>query len=179
MNKYWPDAQIYVFEPEPSMFNQLEKTVEGNSKIKAYQLALSDKAGILEFHKSSGGSDASSSLLKPKEHLSAHPTVYFDDVIKVNVANLDNWCKESNIATIDFMWLDMQGNEINVLKSCPTILSKTCAVYTEVSLIETYEGVVLYPEFKQFMEKNGFKVFIEYLPWKDMGNVLFIRQELI
>ena len=71
------------------------------------------------------------------------------------------------------MWLDMQGLEPIVIKNYPNIVSKTKFIYSEVSLIETYENVVLYENFKSYMESINFKVVFEDLPWKDMGNVLF------
>jgi hypothetical protein len=49
-------------------------------------------------------------------------------------------------------------------------------IYTEVSLVETYEGVALYPELKAFLIEQGFVVKQEQLPWPDMGNVLFVRE---
>ena len=52
-------------------------------------------------------------------------------------------------------------------------LKKTRYLYTEVSLEELYEGTVLYPEYKKFLESNGFEVVFEDLPWTDGGNVLF------
>ena len=41
-----------------------------------------------------------------------------------------------------------------------------------MSLIETYDNVILYPEYKKFLSENGFEIIEEELPWKDMGNVL-------
>ncbi|MBK6526927.1 MAG: FkbM family methyltransferase [Crocinitomicaceae bacterium] len=179
INSYWPQASLYVFEPEPELYAALEKKTKGIANIYPFQFALSDKEGFVEFHRSSGKSDGSSSLLKPKEHLVAHPEVYFEESFKVKAVNLDAWTLEKGIDKIDFMWLDMQGHELSVLKGSPSILAKTTVIYSEVSLIETYEGVELYPEFRSFMKSIGFEVFIEYLTWKDMGNVLFIRKEFI
>lgn len=176
IREHWPEADIFVFEPEPVLYAQLVKTTSIFPKIHQHQLALSDRSGKVIFHKSSGRSDASSSLLKPKDHLEAHPDVYFDEELEVSAVNLDEWSNQNDVKKIDFMWLDMQGHELNMLKGCPQILSSAKAIYSEVSLIETYEGVALYPEFRQFMEDNGFEVFIEYLTWKDMGNVLFLKK---
>lgn len=179
MRGLWPDADIHVFEPEPELYTQLKTAASPFPKIHTYQLALSNQSGNVTFHKSSGRSDASGSLLKPKDHLLAHPDVFFDEQFEVTAIKLDEWAAQNNVKAIDFMWLDMQGHELNMLKGSPGILAKTTAVYTEVSLIETYEGVSLYPEYRKFMEQNGFEVFIEYLTWKDMGNVLFLRKEYV
>lgn len=178
IHSLWPKAKLFVFEPEPKLFSQLVENTKDLPNTYTLQLALSEFAGTLSFYISSGKSDASSSLLRPKDHLTAHPDVVFEENTLVETVNMDEWAEKSGVNKIDFMWLDMQGNEYSALKRAPNIISKTKAIYSEVSLIETYEGVILYPEFKKFMQSNGFEVFIEYLTWKDMGNVLFIRREL-
>jgi 2-O-methyltransferase len=179
ISETWPGATVHVFEPEPSLFEQLAKNTAALKNVNIYPVALSDKPGNVVFHISSGKSDGSSSILKPKEHLTAHPDVFFNEEITVTAENLDSWMTENNIVKIDFMWLDMQGFEMQMLKGAPEALKKVSAIYTEVSLIETYEGVPLYPEFRAFLAGHGFVVYQEYLTWKDMGNVLFIRKDLI
>jgi hypothetical protein len=59
-----------------------------------------------------------------------------------------------------------------VLLSAPTVLRSALYIYTEVSLIETYKGVMLWPEFRRRLEDYGYKVVAEDLQWSDMGNVL-------
>src|SRR3990172_7191040 len=54
INQTWPNATIHVFEPEPSLYEQLSKNTAAVEKIKIYSLALSDKTGTVVFHKSSG-----------------------------------------------------------------------------------------------------------------------------
>ena len=76
------------------------------------------------------------------------------------------------------MWLDIQGSEPVVLAASPKTLTNTRYLYSEVSLIETYDGVMMYPEFKVFLEKNDFEMVFEDLPWKDMGNVLYRNKKL-
>ena len=95
-----------------------------------------------------------------------------DAVIPLLTEKID---KEA-IDHVDFLWLDMQGHELAVLKASPRMLNSARAIHTEVSLKETYRGVPLYPEFRHWMENKGFKVVREALPWPDMGNVLFVNR---
>lgn len=76
------------------------------------------------------------------------------------------------------MWLDIQGSEPNVLAASPKTMGITKYLYSEVSLIETYDGVIMYPDFKVFLENNNFEMVFEDLPWKDMGNVLYRNKNL-
>ena len=167
---------VHAFEPVKEIFERLKKNAAPYANIKCYSLALGNVNGIQSFYVSEGGSDASSSLLKPQEHLIDHPDVSFDRQIQVATKKLDQWAKDENIGAVDLLWLDMQGFELEMLKASPQILSTVKAIHTEVSVKKTYDGVPLYSEFKEWLEAQGFKMVIEAIPpgW-DMGNALFVR----
>lgn len=172
----WKDAKIYAFEPVPTVYSQLVENTSAYGNIKTIPLALSDSNGVTKMFVSSGRSDASSSLLAPKQHLEVHPDVQFNETISVETTTLDDFCIKNNISHIDFMWLDMQGYELPMLMASKKMISNITLIYSEVSLIETYEGVSTYQKYKEWMEESGFKVYKEYFPWKDMGNVLFVKK---
>jgi FkbM family methyltransferase len=171
----WPKSKIHSFEPIQELFETAQLKLRGKDMVTFYPFALSDKTGLATIHKSSGLSEGSSSILSPARHLEMHPDVKFETTLEVQTYTIDDWAMRYGIDHIDFMWLDMQGAEFKVLKSSPKIFSTVKVLFTEVSLIETYEGVLLYPEFKKWLEKQGFFVIMEDLPYKDMGNVLFVR----
>ncbi|MFA6962996.1 MAG: FkbM family methyltransferase [Opitutaceae bacterium] len=172
----WPYGTIHAFEPVPELFSQLERKTLGMPNVRLSKLALSDRSGPQVLHLSGGASDGSSSLLAPDHHLEVHPDVLFDQRIEVNAVTLDEWWeREAASSRVDFLWLDMQGIEPAVLRAAPKILSQVRLVHTEVSLIPVYKNSVLYPEFRGWMEEQGFVVAKEMLPFPDMGNVLFIR----
>lgn len=176
MAKQWPHATIYGFEPVPAIFDVLKNNVASCPNVHVVQKALSSKNEVVQMHISSGRSNGSSSLLEPKDHLNFHPDINFNSSIAVETVTVDDFCTAQGIDKIDFMWLDMQGNEWPVLNACEKALAHVKVVFTEVSLIETYKGVMLYPAFKRWMESKGFKAVQEYLKWKDMGNVVFIKE---
>ena len=96
----------------------------------------------------------------------------------VDTFTIDDWAQKYQVDKIDFAWLDLQGAEFKVLNGSPRIFSTINVLFTEVSLIETYSGVMLYPAFREWLESHKFQVVLEDLPYKDMGNVLFVRQNL-
>jgi hypothetical protein len=73
------------------------------------------------------------------------------------------------------MWLDMQGYELNALKSSDNILGTTKAIFTEVALKELYNGAPLYEELKSWLESKDFVLKIEKLSYEDYGDALFVR----
>jgi FkbM family methyltransferase len=180
----WPDGVVHAFEPVPSLYAQLAEATRGLSNVHAHSLALGEADGTTRIHVSGGAveagrSDASSSILPPKEHLRLHPQIRFNEELTVETLTLDTWRKRAGIDRIDFLWLDLQGYEPQVLAAAPETLAGVSAIHTEVSLLEMYEGGWLYPRLREWLEARGFVVAAERLPYPDMGNVLFVRRGLI
>jgi len=175
LSKQFPNGQIHAFEPIPAVFEKLKNRVGNCKNVHIYPHALGPTNHTAKMYVSSGRSYGSSSLLKPKEHLTIHKDVHFKEEIEVPVLTIDDWAAKHNIDRVDFMWLDMQGAEYATLKASSKILNSLKVLYTEVSLMEMYEGVPLYEEYKTWLESLGFKAAIEEIPWKDMGNVLFVK----
>ena len=175
LSKTWPKGFIHAFEPVPELYTQLLKATRKRQNVTCYPLALSDNSGKSRIFISGGISDGSSSLLKPQEHITIFPDVTFDEFIDVETITLDEWAQKNSIRKIDLLWLDLQGMELNVLKSGTEVLKNVKVLYTEVSLVETYKNAPLYPEFRQWLEEKGFKAQREEITGL-MGNVLFVRQ---
>lgn len=171
--KMWPKGTIHAFEPVPEIFKKLVKNTCNCNNVLCYQLALGNVKGSDEMYISTGASDGSSSLLPPKKHLEMFPIVYFDEKIQVSIVTLDDWARENNIKTIDFLWLDLQGMELKVLQSGCSILKTVKAIYSEVSSIEGYEHQNLYSELRNWLEKEGFHVEREAVE-NGEGNVFFL-----
>jgi FkbM family methyltransferase len=176
MSRLFTKAEIHAFEPAPAIFKLLLHNVRKYKNIKTYKLALSDKTGEAEFNISSGSSDGSSSLLKPESVLIDHPDISFDEKIIVRTITLDEWASNNNILKVDFLWLDLQGFELDVLKASVKIFPLVKTVHLEVSSKTTYRNAAQYPEVKEWMVSVGFRIEVEAIPngW-DMGNVLFVR----
>ena len=172
--KSFPNGKIYGFEPIPELFQQALNRNKNYLNVNLEQLALGERSEDVQFFVSDrfGQKWGSSSILKPKKHIDVHTEITFNSESTLKVVNLDEWCLDRGICSVDLMWLDMQGAEPIVIKNSLNIVSKTKFIYSEVSLIETYENVVLYEDFKSYMESVNFKVVFEDLPWEDMGNVL-------
>ena len=175
MSALWPKAYIHAFEPVPPLFERLTAATRDLRNVAVYPLALGGRSGRVRMHVSKGASTASSSLRAPKQHLMEHPDTRFDQDTDVVVITLDEWAAQNGVGQVDFLWLDVQGCELDVLKAGEHVLRSVCAIHLEVCLKEMYEGVPLYPELRRWLEERGFRVLCEALPWPDMGNVLFVR----
>lgn len=176
MLKLWSTGTFYCFEPSPEIFTQLTQTLGERTNVHCYPYALARNNGTATFHVSSGRSDAASSLLAPLDYSVDHPDTIFND-ITVQTKTLDSWAQEHGIEKIDFMWLDMQGTELEMLQSGTKILQTVTAICSEVNLTHRYKDAPLYDEYRAWMESQGFYVAYEHLFKTTWGNALFIRKE--
>ena len=175
-----PNATIYGFEPDPRYYEKIQQKTATYNNLKFFDIALSDTIGETSFHLANREVDndiapwGSSSLLEPKLHKEFHEQIKFRSSITVKTTDIDSWAKSNNVDSIEFMWLDLQGAEPLVLKNC-NILNTASMVFSEVSLVELYDGCVLYKDYAKMMLKKGFAPIFEQLPWEDAGNVLFVN----
>lgn len=182
MATLWPRGTIHAFEPVPELFAKLKENTAHLPNVRCYQLALSDTTGtamlnISEKPQKPGIPAQANSLLKPKERLK-HSPIIFTKSIAVQTITIDDWAAQQQIDHIDFMWLDLQGYELNVLQAAPKMRATVRALYTEVEFIEAYEGQYQYPAVKQWLEAHDFvaagKDFVDEEQWF-FGNVLFVK----
>jgi len=179
----FPKAVIHSFEPLPSNFRRLVNRTKSLG-IHCHQLALGSINGKSKFFVSSGYTgDASSSLRRPTGHLKIWPKIKFEKEIDVDVRRLEDWLFENSIEKVDFLWMDSQGTELEILKNSGNILQSVKAIHLEVFLMELYENSPLYPEVKQYLEKKGFFVFDEFFEQtkesrKKYKNVLFLKRDI-
>ena len=175
MAQMWPQGKIYSFEPSPISFAELQKIAAQANNIRAFQCALSNKKGEFLFYLAGGAS----SLLRPQDSFN---TDYFhsdlNHPITVQAITLDEWAHDNGVNTIDFLWLDMEGNELNALQGAPDSLKNVKLIYTEVNLQRFWENCVMYDELKAWMEEHGFmEIWSDITPdWH--GNVLFINTNI-
>lgn len=123
-----PQAAIYSFEPNPNIFNELSKSTK-DSKIKIYQIGLSDirgKAKLWDF--------ADDAKLKSTQPTSTLSSVYKEVITKfhkqkpksyeIKTDTIDNFCNDKKIKRIDFLKVDTEGSEYEVLKGASAMLLK-------------------------------------------------------
>lgn len=179
MALFWPEAQIHSFEPIPELYVTLKENVKKFSQIQTYCLAIGDYVGIGTMFVSENIPNIpsqSSSLLEPKDHLLYSP-VQFPRKIDVVVKTFDKWAQENSVDHIDFMWLDMQGYELNALKASPQMLSTVKAILTEVEFVEAYKGQYLFDDVKTWLESQGFTMIALNTSCGWFGDALFVRLE--
>jgi FkbM family methyltransferase len=180
MATFWPKAVIHAFEPVPDAAASVSNRIAAfGHRVKCHACGLGPFDGDAEMHLSGRGTTGdcqSSSVLPPTEkQLREFPDVHFTMVKKVAMRRLDSFAAVEGIDRVDFMWLDMQGYELQALEGATQTLRTTSAVHMEVSNVRLYEGAPLYPEVRASMARWGFVPVIEAF-FRVSGNVLFVRR---
>jgi FkbM family methyltransferase len=165
---------IILFEPLSENFDILSEKVKNlNANIEGYQVALGSKKEILTMYVSDNEKQ-SSSLLKPKVHLSHHPNVKFPSTEEVEVHLLDDYdCKNYN-----FINMDVQGYELEVLRGGTKVLGQVDYVYCEVNRDEVYEGNAYVEQLDEFLSQYNMKRVETEWAGKIWGDALYIREKV-
>lgn len=183
--QHFPHATIHAFEPLPEIYAELKKNTQATPSIKTYPVALSDKEGMATFYvadhpKRPGKICQAGTLLTPQERLSHSPITY-PHTTQVPTITIDEWAKKYDISNIDFMWLDLQGHELAVLRASPNILKTVIALYVELNFIQAYEGQPSAQELHEWVISQGFSLIgtdYKERPTHFFGNHLYIKNFL-
>jgi FkbM family methyltransferase len=162
---------IVVFEPLTKNFEILYGNIKDiNANIIGHQLALGSSKGIATMNLSSNEAQ-SSSILKPKEHLTLHPHVTFNGTEEVEVRTLDSY----KYKKYNFLNMDVQGYELEVLKGSKRTLEKIDYVYCEVNRAEVYENNAMIEEIDNYLSNYNFSRVETDWAGKLWGDALYIK----
>jgi len=178
--KMVPKGKVISFEPNPSRYAELVEKTKNIYNVNTFPFALGEKNGTITFYVCHGAQndpvyEGASSALPPSESMKIN---YQGPKIEVPCLVLDDWCKEHNQSKIDFMWLDLEGYELQVLKSSPQILSTVKAMFVETNFYEFRQGMTLYEDLRAFLEGNGFRLLAHGYYKGYQGNAVFVRGDL-
>lgn len=143
--------QVYAFEPDPEMFEILNKKYEQFEWVTLINAACSVEDGEANFYVTPNRVSSSLSDASSNEKSLGCPEVL--KKIKVKTINLLNFLEKNNIEYIDFYLSDAQGSDLNILKTIKKYIDskkiKELFIETHGNGVEIYDGLD-----NQF---NGFK----------------------
>ncbi|MEQ8924874.1 MAG: FkbM family methyltransferase [Fulvivirga sp.] len=114
INSFSHYNQIHCFEPSLSAFNILAKKAEGLENVQINNLGLSNKSGKLNLYYDSEASVmATLNSRSEKKHSE-----------EVTISTIDTYCLSMNISHINYLKLDVEGFEYNVLLGAANMLAK-------------------------------------------------------
>ncbi len=111
----------YSFEPAPNTYEKCKDTLKDYPDTKIVQLALSDNIGIARFRVSHADFLGTNGLLTDSEDLKQADSA---SEIQVPTTTIDQYIKDNNILNINFLKVDAEGFDLNVLKGAKESISE-------------------------------------------------------
>ena len=164
--------EIVIFEPLSDSFDILCENIQDlNANIIAHQVALGPEETTATMYVSDNEKQ-SSSLLKPKVHITHHPHVKFPETEEVEVKVLDDF----DYTKYNFINMDVQGYELEVLKGATETLKHVDYVYCEVNRDEVYEGNAYVEELDEFLSAYNMERVETSWEGQIWGDALYIKK---
>ncbi len=111
-------VNLYSFEPSGKAFDRLKKN-SLKYNFQAYKFGFSNlEKEIQLFGSESGG------VISSVYQLTQDDGVVFEPIEKIEVKILDKFCQENLIEHIDFLKIDVEGHELEVLRGAQNMLQE-------------------------------------------------------
>jgi FkbM family methyltransferase len=108
-------GKIFAFEPQPVLHDYLGKLFASrywsNVTLESIALSNADDSAQIFIPGKSGSTSPGASL---KQDILNHETDVYS--IKVSTTTLDHYCDKASIDTVDFIKVDVEGSELDVLE---------------------------------------------------------------
>lgn len=184
---------VYCFEPDPRNIEIFKKHVV-NSKVRLFEVALSDNNGEAEFFQSydEKGSEAVPSKYdwinlddyknnklsnSGSSSLRRGYGKTLPESIKVKTERFDTWFENNNISNVDLVWMDVQGAERSVLEGMGEKIKNIRFIWVEYGELG-YEGAMSRQETVKYMTNKSFSVLEEYSDKSQSGDLMFCNLDL-
>lgn len=169
--------QVWI-EANPEIYKILVQNIAGNPEAEAFNNCITDdeNSESVALHISNNGSQ-SSSILQLGTHKQQHPDVHYVKDIFLVPTRLDSLFENAYDvfnSGLDFLNLDIQGAELQALKSLGIHINHFKWIYTEVNRDYVYEHCPLIEEIDSFLSDYGFRR-VETKWVGNWGDALYIK----
>lgn len=167
--------ELVFFEPLSNSLKVLEENLSyhaDKANIVVFPYALGNEEKEVEMYVSSH-EGMCSSVLKPKIVLQQYPAITFDEKEVVKMIRLDD--AEVEFENFNFMNIDVQGYELEVLKGAEKTLNTIDYVYTEINRVEVYENAPHVDELDAFLSTYNFSRVATDWSGDTWGDALYIK----
>ena len=157
-----PQTRFYGFEVRGGPGRGRAASSVGRAQLKYFPVAVGGQKGTRTLYVT--GHPACSSLIAPNEELLkpflAAPRMRFAKETTLEVAALDEYLPAAGVSRIDFLDLDTQGSEFEILQGAKQLLGAgTAVVKSEVELSPMYRDQPLFADVDRYLREAGFLLF--------------------
>lgn len=157
-HKEFPQATIHCFEPVGGTAEQLIQNTAGHTGIHVHRMALGAETSTMRMQV---GTDGASSDMNSLKGVHPHLAGASFQTEEVQITTLDNWCNEHKVQAVDFLKIDTEGFDLEVLKGAATSLAKGAIrlIDIEVGMNPTNLFHAPFMEVSTFLWGKGFLTF--------------------
>ena len=155
---WFPAARIYCFEPVQDTYRKLQENLGSQARVQCFRLALGSSVGKGKM------ALPGRSILAFLEGQSKQPRPAAERTEEVDVSTVDQFCRSGNIDAINYLKIDTEGGDIEILKGARTLLTAG-----RIDLVEVEAGMnagnpwhVPFEALKGFLESKGYALFALY-----------------
>lgn len=152
-------------EPEPEECKRLNKVSKSNHRY--FPVALFNKKGEVTINLTRNL--ACSSIFEPNSALIdrffTSEEFEVKDSVLIRCNTLDDILMENNFRDIDFIKLDTQGTELQILQGAERTLPDVFGIDIEVEFSPLYQGQPLFADVDIFLRERGFTLFDLQIPF--------------
>lgn len=163
------ESNIYCFEPVSETFRRLQDYLNGNDRVHCFQLALGSSSGkekmVLQ------GNSTMSFLLGRSKELPSNEDVTTE---YVDIVTLDEFCSARTIVKINYLKIDAEGEDLEVLKGADNMLGEQQIdfVQVEAGMNPGNKRHVPFETLKDYLESRDYFLFgiyeqVSELPTKE------------
>ena len=145
---------MVFYEPDPDSFLKLKARVSHDERVICVNRALGPFSCEAHLHREHNNNGQSNSLLEPYVHTHIYPDIVFNEKLKVKVDPLDRY---KTSPKFNFINMDVQGAELNVLLGASKTLENIDYIMTEVNRDELYKNCALIEDIDYFLSKYNFE----------------------
>ncbi len=156
--RYFSDAIIHAFEPSSQTFAILKDKTSKYNNIIYNKTGLGAEVGEVIFHINEF-SDVSSILEQTSEMWGSVITSQ-----KIMITTIDQYLGEHRIPKIDFLKIDVQGYDFEVLKGAKAAMSdgKITLIQIEITLTELYKNLPAMDQVIKYMLDTDYRLIAFY-----------------
>jgi FkbM family methyltransferase len=180
----YPHGRIFVFEPNPNAFSTLLANIQPYSNATAIPSALHSTLTTATLHLNHGvycndpRLEKYSSLLESFCLGTDHFNCFRGPTLEVPCISLDEWCQENQIDHIDFLHLDTEGFELQILQGAIHILPTILVIHAKTNHAPFRKGTTQYRDLRAFLEQHGFTLFSHWYLEGLQGEATFIQKRI-
>jgi len=118
--KFIPDSEVYCFEPSKKTFETLKDNLKNFKKVYLHNIGFGERKSKKNLFYDREGSSLASVYNRKLDYRK----IYFNKKEKINIETIDSFCKKELIREISLLKIDVEGNELNVLKGAKEMIRK-------------------------------------------------------